>query len=120
MSRGQYRKFLVWYIFALLPCLTFAFLALMILGFRTPDALLRSEGMPLSGNIVAMTIYIVASIWPLTASTVKRLHDLELEPWGVFFTFSPKKSWELGQAVLKKRGVEGPNRHGEDPGIHEP
>ncbi len=71
----------------------------------------------ISGSFIAMGllfVYILASLLPSLAVTVRRLHDIDFSGWWILISLIP-----FGGLVLffftVMAGTKGPNRFGEDP-----
>lgn len=106
----RFRLFLRWYFFIFVPIFCVAFVALLTLGYQNPEGIVRNAS--LNQIYIVTWLYVLLCVWPLTAVSLRRLHDLGYRVRDVFFIISPKRSWDLGQEMLYREGIEKTNLFG--------
>jgi len=88
--------------------------AVMKVGHAQPgdrDAFGHAFGALLPLAQGATAVLIVLALWIFFAAHIKRLHDLDLSGWRMFFTY-----WRC----MFENGTVGPNRYGPDPLVGNP
>ena len=104
INRHQYRLFLVIYSLLFFPLITFVYLAVIVLGFRSPEGLLHGQ---LTFKVVIVSaIYVLLLSWPFLVASVKRMHDLGYSTRRNFFSWNPIDSVRIGRDLLMKIGKD--------------
>lgn len=92
-------------------------LARIGLAFRGCGTTFSSDGPPADEVVFAVQL---ATLWPVSALMVKRLHDLDRDGWfGLLLVVPIVDLWVTILPGLV-RGTAGQNRFGEDPLAHQP
>ena len=68
-----------------------------------------------SGESVVGSIWGLATLIPIIAVSVRRLHDNERTGWWLLLSFIPLIGWIILIVWFCTRGTAGPNRFGENP-----
>ena len=104
INRRQYRIFLAIYACLLAPILTALYLAIIVLGFRSPEGFMHGE-LQLK-TIAVSAIYVLLLAWPFLVASVKRMHDLGYSTRRNFFSWNPLDSMRIGRDLLMKIGKD--------------
>jgi len=104
INRHQYRLFLCIYAVVLVPALTGLYLAVLILGFRSPSGFMHGN---LNVKVIILsTVYVLLLSWPFLVASVKRMHDLGYSVRRNFFSWNPLDSLKIGRDLLMKIGKD--------------
>lgn len=112
--KGRSRRLEFW-MFALLNVIViFGIIALTLLLSDIPADPTASDG-NVSPVIILLMLWIVATIVPNIAVTVRRLHDQDKSGWLYLITLIPYIGWVFLLIFACVDGTHGPNQYGDDP-----
>lgn len=117
LSARQYRIFLAVYFFLFIPLVLILVSALLVIGARSPTGLFRLIPVPylMGGSVLIAFTCLV----PFFATTIRRLHDLNLRGRDVLLKIRPKLPKNLLQKMLWDAGDDFTTIHGKNPGRYE-
>lgn len=93
-------------------------IVIMIASFGLDDAMGRGSTEPgplATGGMILMVIFVLGSIIPSIAVTVRRFHDQDLSGWMYLLSFVPYIGGLVVFVFMCIGGTNGENRFGPDP-----
>lgn len=117
---GRSQRIEYWMFFLFYYGVLIALGALMLAGLPWSEMESGNAAIPPLGplfwaSLVLMMLFMLVSMVPSIAVTVRRFHDQNLSGWLYLINFIPYVGWLVIVVFMCIEGTRGPNAHGDDP-----